>query len=269
MPEITLSGRRFHWRQAGAGRPVLLAHCSLAHSGLWKPVIADLARDHLVLAPDMPAHGRSDPPPDGVALPAHAVAGCRALVGMQDRPVHLVGLSLGAVVLGCLALEWPARVASLTLIEPVWFHLLRDADPDALAEDESLMRGVLADAASGDFHAAARAFMEYWGMPGRFDAADAAGRDYLARCIRYLFGDVRRVGSWPPWRVTLDALARLDMPLMIVSGSQTRPQARAVCDLLHRTIQGSRRERIAGAGHLSPVTHPQAVVRLLRDFWGA
>ncbi|MEM9049047.1 MAG: alpha/beta fold hydrolase [Pseudomonadota bacterium] len=268
MPDLAVAGRRFAWRAEGVGPPVMLAHCSLAHSGLWKPVIAALCEDFQLMAPDMPAHGHSDPPPEGVSLQRHAVAGCRAIAEAAVAPVHLVGLSLGGAVLGRLALEAPQLVASLTLIEPVWFHLLRDADPSAFAANEATMVAVLPAIARGDFHAGARAFMEAWGMQGKFDSMDAKGRDYVAQCLTHLARDFEMVTGSPPGQVTLGDLPRLRMPVMLVSGATTQPPATAVCDVIHRQLPAARREVMAGAGHLAPVTHPAETAALLRDFWG-
>ncbi|MEL6233587.1 MAG: alpha/beta hydrolase [Pseudomonadota bacterium] len=267
MPELAVAGHNLHWRAAGNGPPVMLAHCSLAHSGLWKPVIEALSPDFHVMAPDMPAHGRSDAPPEGASLQRHAVAGCRAVAQTVDAPVHLVGLSLGGAVLGRLALEAPDLVASLTLIEPVWFHLLRDAAPEAFEANAATMVDVLPAVASGDYHTGARAFMEAWGMQGKFDSMDAKGQDYAAQCLRHLSADFAMVTDTPPGQVTLADLDALTMPVMVVSGALTQPPAIAVCDLIHRHVPQSRRETLAGAGHLSPVTHPDATQALLREFW--
>lgn len=269
MPETTVAGRRVHWREAGegAGRPVLLAHCSLAHSGLWKPVMAALP-GRRTLAPDMPAHGRSEPPPEGVSLQAHAVAACRTIAEAEGGPLHLVGLSLGGAVLGRLAVAEPGLCASLTLIEPVFFHLLRETDPDAFAANEATMEEVTPAIAAGDYRAGARAFMEGWGMQGKFDSMDEAGQAHAARCLRHLGRDFDMVTGTPPGQVTLEDLAGLTMPVMLVSGETTQPPAAALCDLVHAAIPGARRAVVPGAGHLSPVSHPEVVTALLREFWG-
>ncbi len=245
---------------------MLLAHCSLAHSGLWKGVMAGLS-GYRCMAPDMPGHGGADPPPPGVSLQRHAVAVARALVEDAGGPVHLVGLSLGGAVLGRLAVERPAGVASLTLIEPVYFHLLIAAGLVAAESDHDGTRGLDALIAAGDLRGAARAFMDVWGAPGAFDRADAVTQDYYARCLAHLAPDFAMVRGFPPGQVTLDDLAGLRMPTLLVSGARTHPSATAVCDLLSRTIPGARRAVIPEAGHLSPVSHPDAVARLLRGFF--
>jgi pimeloyl-ACP methyl ester carboxylesterase len=54
---------------------------------------------------------------------------------------------------------------------------------------------------------------------------------------------------------------------MLVAGARTQPFALAVNAILAGLLQDARVEIIPGAGHLSPISHPDAVIRLLRDFW--
>ena len=125
MPEAMLRGARVQYRSYGEdkpGTPVLLAHCSLAHSGLWKPIAEALSVDRPVIAPDMPAHGRSDPPPAGESLQLFAAEMLAMMAESFGRPAHLVGLSLGGAAQSRAAWKRPELAASLTMIEPVLFH---------------------------------------------------------------------------------------------------------------------------------------------------
>lgn len=270
MAEITLRGSRVAWREAGmdaAGTPVLFAHCSLAHAGLWKPMMAGLAEDHPCVALDLPAHGRSDPAPAGESLQIFAVEACGLLAERFGRPVHLVGLSLGAATLGRLALRRPDLCATVSLFEPVWFHLLQQGGRDAeVAEEQAAAAAV---AARSDPLDAARTFMDRWGVPGGWERMPEAAREEAARIYPLLAADFAWVSGWPAGQIGLPDLAAMRPPAMIVSGETTQAPATAICDLVAAAIPGARRETIAGAGHLSPVSHAPAALALLRDFWAS
>src|SRR5262245_29125036 len=130
----TIEGDRFY-REAGAGEPIVLLRCSSGSSGAWVPVMKQLSRHYRVLAPDLLGYGRSATWPRDLPLASDGELGVlEALLDVAGRPVHLVGHSYGGTSRSTPR-GFPRQVASLTLIEPVAFHLLRRTDePDGWRE---------------------------------------------------------------------------------------------------------------------------------------
>jgi pimeloyl-ACP methyl ester carboxylesterase len=54
----TVNGVKLHYLAAGAGDPVILLHGYAHTSHLWRPLIAELAKTHSVIAPDQRGFGR-------------------------------------------------------------------------------------------------------------------------------------------------------------------------------------------------------------------
>jgi pimeloyl-ACP methyl ester carboxylesterase len=71
-----------------------------------------------VLAPDLPGHGFSGVPPVPVSPELFFVALSELLATLTDRPLALVGNSLGGALALRYALDHPSRVRALVLISP-------------------------------------------------------------------------------------------------------------------------------------------------------
>jgi pimeloyl-ACP methyl ester carboxylesterase len=54
-----VSGIKLHYLTAGKGDPVLLLHGYAQTSHMWRPLIAELAKTHTVIAPDLRGFGES------------------------------------------------------------------------------------------------------------------------------------------------------------------------------------------------------------------
>jgi lipase len=63
--------------------------------------------------------------------------------------------------------------------------------------------------------------------------------------------------------LTLDALATLTAPVLLVEGSQTSAVDQAICDVVRRHVPQAQHTLIEGAGHMIPLTHPEPLTRAL------
>lgn len=256
----------FPARPAGNGLPVVALHSSAMTGGQWRPLAALFAGRRQVVTPDLPGYGFAAAPEDherADSLAAEAAAVLRA-VGPSASAFHLVGHSYGGAVALKIALAYPWRVRSLTLIEPVVFHLLPQSGGD---EDMRLYRGILgvrdrlrgAVAAGWPAHGMG-AFVDFWNGAGTWDRCDAAQRQHLAaqaRAVARNFAVLLRE-TWPLADVT-----RLAMPLLAVTGETSPEVGRRLTEKLVDTAPEVTAARIFGAGHMAPVTHAAAVNTLI------
>ena len=89
-----VDGVRLHYLTAGKGDPVILLHGYAENSHMWRPMMAQLAKNHTVIAPDLRGFGQSSKPTTGydkktMAQDVHALAQSlgyhREIVVGQDR----------------------------------------------------------------------------------------------------------------------------------------------------------------------------------------
>src|SRR6185369_16350115 len=55
----TVNGVKLHYLVAGKGAPVILLHGYAQNSHMWRPLMKELAKTHLVVAPDLRGFGDS------------------------------------------------------------------------------------------------------------------------------------------------------------------------------------------------------------------
>src|ERR1700752_478842 len=92
----SINGVKLHYLAAGNGAPVILLHGYAQNSHMWRPLMKELAKTHLVVAPDLRGFGDSAKPESGydkktMAQDVHALA---QSLGIQKTGIagHDIGL---------------------------------------------------------------------------------------------------------------------------------------------------------------------------------
>ncbi len=114
--ELVVDGARLHYAVCGDGPPVVLVHGLGGTVENWQALAPALARNHRVLVPDLPGHGRSEPLPGKIRhLDPYADAVVSLLEAEGIGGAAWVGHSLGGVVALCAAVRRPDAVRGIVL----------------------------------------------------------------------------------------------------------------------------------------------------------
>jgi pimeloyl-ACP methyl ester carboxylesterase len=252
--------------EAGAGSPVVALHSSGMSRRQWSRLSAALSATHRIVCPNLLGYGGSGPWTAGTSFTweddARMVA---AWLGTFDGPVHLVGHSYGGLVALRIALDFPARVRSLALYEPVAFGVLRDAgDAEGLADLDAVNRkGALRDDATGGDEAWLEAFVDYWSGAGAWRALPPQARAGFLAVGRKTFEEVR---SLVDDRTPRTAFAGILAPTLLLSGGRSPVAARHVSAILAETMPHATLTTLEDAGHMGPLTHAERVNALVAEF---
>jgi len=109
------------WRIWGRGDPLVLLHGGTGSWMHWMRNIEALARDHMLLVPDIPGSGESASPtlPTSVEKVAGTLlAGIDAIIGADGR-FAIAGFSMGGLISGFLTKLAGDRVTTLVLVGAV------------------------------------------------------------------------------------------------------------------------------------------------------
>jgi len=243
---------------------VVLLHGSASSGQMWRRY-ADRLVGRRVVAPDLIGYGRAPSWPAGARLGLDdEVARLREVIA-ADGPIHLVGYSYGGAVALAFAAQDPAAVASLTLIEPVAFFVLRYArDAAAYAEAAWIRDAFFGDLARGRAETALRSFFDYWTGAGSWEAmAPPLRQDILARAGKVRL-DWEAVFAADPGR---EALTALTTPTLLVHGAAGPRSTTRVIAALGDVLPAARVLAVPGANHLVPFTHESQLSDAMLDHW--
>jgi pimeloyl-ACP methyl ester carboxylesterase len=263
MPYIHCDGARIAYDAIGRGPVVLLLHSTASSSAQWDALRHALADRFTMVAVDLHGYGRSDPWPGGTpASLDHEAAAVRRVMDRFDGPMHLVGHSYGGAVALKLALSGRS-LASLTLAEPVAFHLLRDGsdfDRGLLREFARLGEDVDRRILAGRHAEGMQRFVDYWNGAGTWAGIAAERQQALCRMAGAVSRNFSAVLGDP---ARLTDCAFLFTPTLLMAGDRTpRPTAR-VAARLAATLPSVDVRRVEGAGHMLTRTHPNTFLQAL------
>jgi pimeloyl-ACP methyl ester carboxylesterase len=247
LARLVRNGTGIHHETHGLGAPILLTHGFGATCRMWDEQIEEFTDRYRLILWDLPGHGESPAPKRG-ATPEKLVKDMLAILDAQEAArAVLVGLGVG----GTLALRFwranPERVRGLVLIGTL----------------PGLRSGIAREIWNGQVEALAAA-LERDGMDALEGGTEVDPRSHgsppgLAAAARALL--TQRDDGALPW------LAEIDVPVLIVVGSEDRPNLSAA-HFMARTIPNAREVVITRANHAANVHKPDAVNAAIRDFLG-
>lgn len=130
---LTLAGIETALLEGGQGPPLLLLHGPGEFAGKWMRVIPQLVESNTVLAPDLPAHGASGVPDDGILDEGRVLAWLGELIERTcPEPPVLLGHVLGGAIAARFASLSPQRLARLVLVDTLGLARFRPAPKFAL-----------------------------------------------------------------------------------------------------------------------------------------
>jgi pimeloyl-ACP methyl ester carboxylesterase len=266
----TLHERSLSYLIAGEGPVLLLIHGLGASSEHWRQVIEPLARDHTVIAPDLPGHGDSEPGGGG----DYSVGGLAAilrdlLLVLGHRRSTLVGHSLGGGVAMQFAYQFPEHLERLVLLSS-----------GGLGPEVSPLLSAAALPGAGAYIAATAPFARALRRPrprraiARLHSTELTeilygyGRLAEPRRRAAFLATVRSVIGLAGQRVS--ALDRLYLanavPVLIAWGAADRLVPAAHAQRALRGIPNARLEIFEGVGHLPQLEAPERFLETLQRF---
>jgi pimeloyl-ACP methyl ester carboxylesterase len=250
---------------AGHGPAVVLLHCTMSSKNQWRALSASLENDFRVIAIDLYGYGDTAMPEEteqySLLNEAELVRSLLDEILPPGEPVHLVGHSFGGAVSLAFCHTFPERVRTLTVFEPVAFHLLDEKDP-GLQPVMAMMHELSRLLREGRRQDAAATFMEFWNDGGKFsEFPERIQKDFTKRTEKLKLDFVALTRT----PLTLqDYHATLKLPVTVIAGRLSRLPALRVAEELSQALPDCHL-RWVETGHMGPVTHPELVNPVIID----
>ena len=112
-----VNGIRMHYLVAGKGDPVILLHGYAQNSHMWRPTMMQLAKTHLVIAPDLRGFGDSTKAESGYDKKSMAVDVHDLAKSLGIKKAGVAGHDIGLMVAYAYAAQFPDEVSRLALLD--------------------------------------------------------------------------------------------------------------------------------------------------------
>ncbi|UVL88048.1 alpha/beta fold hydrolase [Pseudomonas sichuanensis] len=109
-------GCLLHYEEHGQGEPLVLLHGLGSSSQDWELQVPEFSRHYRVILMDIRGHGQSSKPRRGYHIKTFSEDLLALLQHLGTGPVHFVGLSMGGMVGFQFAVDHPARLRSLCIV---------------------------------------------------------------------------------------------------------------------------------------------------------
>lgn len=266
---VEVHGRQVNLVDIGSGPVLLFVHGHGASWQCWLENIPHFARDHRVIAMDLPGFGGSEMPEQDISIEYYARFLCALADELGVESAAVVGNSMGGFIAAEMAIRYPERVQRLTLVSAaIFWQEYRRAKPLvslARLTDAYIGRGL---AKSANTVAVRPRLREL--------ALLSAGIRY-PHLIPHELGTelVRSASHTPGFLPALEALAgfplseelpKIACPTLIVWGAHDTLVTVHDSERIEQAIADARRVVFERTGHVPMIERPDRFNRVLREF---
>ena len=252
-------GIELAYTDEGRGPAVVLLHGFPFDRSMWRGQVERLSGGFRVIAPDLRGHGETTLT-DGVSTMEELAEDVVALLDELNVPrAVLCGLSMGGYVALALYRAHPERVRALVLADT---RTQADTEDARRAREENARRAL-----SEGMQPIADAM-----LPKLLSTRTRESAPEVVARVREMMLGVKPEGAAAALRGMAvrrdqtDLLPTVDVPALVIVGSEDAITPPSDAEAMHALIEGSRLAVVEGAGHVSNVERPEEFDRALAEF---
>jgi 3-oxoadipate enol-lactonase len=258
MSKVHVRGLELAYEDAGAGVPVLLLHGFPFNRSLWREQLPVLSQRHRVITPDLRGFGETTATAEPATMETMAEDVLALIDALNLERVVLGGLSMGGYVALAFYRLYPERVRAL---------MLADTRPQADTAEARRNRETLAERVLAEGMQPIADAM----LPKLLTPATHRERPEIVARVREMIMTTSSIGAAAALRGMAlrrdqtDLLPEINVPTLIIVGSEDAITPPQDAELMQRAIRGSHLAVIAGAGHCANLERPDEFNRVLTN----
>jgi 3-oxoadipate enol-lactonase len=253
MPHVQLPDFKMHYVEQGAGdETILFVHGFIATHRWWLPTLERLPSRYHTYMIDLRAAGESDQIEAGHTLAQYAEDIEAFVRAMGLEKFTLVGHSLGGGVATQYALQYPDRLKTLVLVDPL--------SPLGMRLDQATTDWI--NSVQGQVEGQRMILLGAFGTPPTGDYLEQLLNDAVAWSGPIYLGTMDDMAKFN----ISDQLTSLTVPTLVIWGDKDGViPFEGIVELFNK-IPGCALEVWHGVGHTPPIEQPDRFVALLTEF---
>jgi pimeloyl-ACP methyl ester carboxylesterase len=257
-------GITLHYIEEGSGTPVVFVHGSLSDYEYWRQQLESFSKQYRAIAYSRRYnYPNSNPSQPGYSAVTDAEDLAAFITRQHLGKAYIVGHSYGALTALFLATLHPELIRSVVLAEPPAIPLLRHLRDEQASKGaamfadirERMVNPMKAHFAKGDREAGVGDFIDYvFNEPGAWARMSPSDRAATLRDA-HEWDVIMTTGELFP-EIDPAAVARIRVPVLVMSGGKSPPFLQYIDQELARLIPGSESIVYPDAGHQMWYTSP-------------
>ena len=258
--DATVFGYRIHYLEAGRGDPVILLHGTGGEGARWMPTIKALAANFRIISLDQLGFGQSDKPLTAYHSGVFAgfLAGFMKAIGVPRATI--IGQSMGAGVALHLAIHNPHMVERLVLVNGGNYRTASDPlpAPPNWHDRQIANSGTLEES---------REYLQKLYYDHAFVTDELVEQNLILRLkSAYTIESMQTANARGLGAVTEEEVRGINVPSLLVWGTNDRLSPVANADKLNAAIKNCRKVLIDRAGHYPFLEQAEKFNQIVLEF---
>ncbi|MBP7962599.1 MAG: alpha/beta fold hydrolase [Caldilineaceae bacterium] len=256
MPTAHVNDIDLHYEELGSGPPLLLLHGLGSSSRDWELQVPVFAATHRVITCDVRGHGRSAKPPGPYSVLLFATDVAALLRHLGTGPVAVVGISMGGMIAFQLAVDAPALVERMVIVNSGPELVLRTWGERMQAWQRLALVQLLGMGGMARF-LAPRLFPK----PEQEEIRRTFTERWLENDKRAYIASLRALLGWS----VADRLGEIRCPILVIAGDQDYTPL-SIKEAYVAQLPQAELVVIPDSRHATPIDQPEAFNRTVGEF---